>query len=194
MSTIAKKGTTPQLLELQKKVRYAALCKEPPADLEQAKPPVNADEIEDEPRQLNKFVVKVSEGIFYLDEDMEAVVVNSGLCNHPDITSCHWNECTNLMELCIGDKCLQNVQLFELKNMELLEKVEIGSSCFTKTNGRMEVSECDCLRSMKIGKKSCAEWNEFVMRKCSVKEVDIGEGCFTNCQNEIFEGKNDGWD
>lgn len=150
------------------------------------------DEIEhDVPRQLNTFTMKVDEDIFVLNESMEGIVMKSGLCNHPDISSCNWNVCVKLQELRIGDKCMQNIQAFELKNMQQLEIVEIGSSCFTKMKGRMEVSQCEELRRVKIGKKSCAEWNEFVMRQCSVQEVEIGDGCFVDCQNAVFEGEDE---
>ena len=141
------------------------------------------------PRPLNTLVVKEDEDIFDLNEEVEVVEVKSGLCNHPDITSCDWDVCAKLKELRIGDRCLENVMVFVLKDLKKLERVEVGCSCFTKAKGRMEVSGCGLLKSVKIGKDSCGKWSEFVMRNCGVEEVEIGDGCFVDCENTMFEGE-----
>ena len=143
------------------------------------------------PRPLNTLVVKEDEDIFDLNEEVEVVEVKSGLCNHPDITSCDWDVCAKLKELRIGDRCLENVMAFALKGLKKLERVEIGCSCFTKAKGRMEVSGCGLLKSVKIGKDSCGKWSEFVMKDCGVEEVEIGDGCFANCENTVFEGEDE---
>ena len=143
------------------------------------------------PRPLNTLVVKEDEDIFDLNEEVEVVEVKSALCNHPDITSYDWNVCVKLKELHIGDRCLENVMAFVLKDLKKLERVEVGCSCFTKAKGRMEVSGCGLLKSVKIGKDSCGKWSEFVMRDCGVEEVEIGDGCFADCENTVFEGEND---
>ena len=142
------------------------------------------------PRPLNTLVVKEDEDIFDLNEEVEVVEVKSALCNHPDITSYDWNVCVKLKELHIGDRCLENVMAFVLKDLKKLERVEVGCSCFTKAKGRMEVSGCGLLKSVKIGKDSYGKWSEFVMRDCGVEEVEIGDGCFADCENTVFEGGN----
>ena len=146
------------------------------------------------PRPLNTLVVKEDEDIFDLNEEVEVVEVKSGLCNHPDITSCDWDVCAKLKELRIGDRCLENVMVFVLKDLKKLERVEIGCSCFTKAKGRVEVSGCGLLKSVKIGKDSCGKWSEFVMRDCGVEEVEIGDGCFADCENTVFEGDDEEWE
>ena len=143
------------------------------------------------PRPLNTLVVKEDEDIFDLNEEVEVVEVKSGLCNHPDITSCDWDVCAKLKELCIGDGCLENVMAFVLKGLKKLERVEVGCSCFMKAKGRMEVSGCCMLKSVKIGKDSCGKWSEFVMKDCGVEEVEIGDGCFADCENTVFEGEDE---
>ena len=66
--------------------------------------------------------------------------------------------------------------------------MEIGARCFTKTSGCFEVIECGVFRSVVIGKESCVKWSSFVMRNCdSIQEVSIGDGCFVNCENTVFE-------
>ena len=139
----------------------------------------------------NTLVVKEDESIFDLNEEVEVVKVKSGLCNHPDITSCDWDVCAKLKELLIGDRCLENVMAFVLKDLVKLERVEIGCSCFTKAKGRMEVSGCGALKSVKIGKDSCEKWSEFVMRDCGVEEVEIGDGCFADCEKTVLEGEDE---
>ena len=142
----------------------------------------------------NTLVVKEDEDIFDLNEEVEVVDMKSGVCNHPDITSCDWCVYAKLKELRIGDRCLENVMAFVLKDLMKLERVEIGCSCFTKAKGRMEVSGCGLLKSVKIGKDSCGKWSEFVMRDCGVEEVEIGDGCFADCENTVFEGENMEWE
>ena len=159
----------------------------------QPPPSMNIDNVStvNVPRPLNTLVVKEDEDIFDLNEEVEVVEVKSGLCNHPDITSCDWDVCAKLKELRIGDGCLENVMAFVLKDLVKLERVEVGCSCFTKAKGRMEVSGCGLLKSVKIGKDSCGKWSEFVMRNCGVEEVEIGDGCFADCENTVFEGENE---
>ena len=41
---------------------------------------------------------------------------------------------------------------------------------------------CVKLMHLKIGNDSCVGWSEFVMRNCGVEEVEIGDGCFVNCE------------
>ena len=38
------------------------------------------------------------------------------------------------------------------------------------------------LKHLKIGSDSCVEWSEFVLDRCGVEEVEIGDGCFVNCE------------
>ena len=42
--------------------------------------------------------------------------------------------------------------------------------------------ECEKLKHLKIGSDSCVGWSEFVLKKCAVEEVEIGDGCFVNCE------------
>ena len=142
------------------------------------------------PRPLNTLVVREDVGIYDLNEEVEVVDMKSGVCNHSDITSCDCDVCAKLKELCIGDRCLENVMAFVLKGLKKLERVAIGCSCFMKAKGRMEVSGCSLLKSVKIGKDSCGKWSEFVLKDCGVEEVEIGDGCFMDCENTVFEGEN----
>lgn len=142
-------------------------------------------------KPLNTLVIKEDMDIFDLNDEADVIDMKSGLCNHPDITSCNWDVCAKLKELRIGDRCLENVMAFVLKDLVKLERVEIGCSCFTKAKGRMEVSGCGMLKSLKIGNDSCEKWSEFVTRDCGVEEVEIGDGCFADCENTVFEGKDE---
>ena len=162
-----------------------------PRSFAQPPPSMNIDYVStvNVPRPLNTLVMKEDVDIYDLNEEVEVVDMKSGVCNHPDITSCDWDVCAKLKELRIGDRCLENVMAFVLKGLKKLERVEVGCSCFMKAKGRMEVSGCGLLKSVKIGKDSCGKWSEFVMRNCGVEEVEIGDGCFVDCENTVFEGK-----
>ena len=195
-------GYSAQLLALAQKLNQESSSQQsvnpsqhpvnPPHSIVQPYPSVNIKYVSpvNVPRPLNTLVVKEDEDIYDLNKEVEVVDVKSGMCNHPDITSCNWDVCAKLKELRIGDRCLENVMAFVLKDLKKLERVEVGCSCFTKAKGRMEVSGCGLLKSVKIGKDSCEKWSEFVMRDCGVEEVEIGDGCFADCENTVFEGEN----
>ena len=152
---------------------------------------IDPDSTVNVPRPLNTLVVREDVDIYDLNEEVEVVDMKSGVCNHSDITSCDWDVCAKLKELRIGDRCLENVMAFVLKDLVKLERVEIGCSCFTKAKGRMEVSGCGALKSVKIGKDSCGKWSEFVMKDCGVEEVEIGDGCFADCEKTVLEGEDE---
>ena len=126
--------------------------------------------------------------LFVVKPDTDAIYMKSGLCNDPDIVEWKLDVYPGLKELVVGADCLQCVKGFELRGFRCLEKVEIGARCFTKTSGCFEVSEGEKLRRFAIGKESCVNWSSFVMRDCdSIQEVSIGDGCFVNCENTVFE-------
>ena len=71
-----------------------------------------------------------------------------------------------------------------------LEKVEIGVKCFSRSEeGVFEVSECNKLKSVRMGNGCCVHWREFVMKDCGVEEVRIGDGCFVSCEKTVFESE-----
>ena len=203
MERISRLGYSAQLLALAQKLNQELPSQQsvnpsqhpvnPSHSIVQPSPSMNIDNDStvNVPRPLNTVVVREDVGIYDLNEEVEVVEVNSGLCNHPDTTSFDWDVYTKLKELRIGDRCLENVMVFVLKDLKKLERVEIGCSCFTKAKGRVEVSGCGLLKSVKIGKDSCGKWSEFVMRDCGVEEVEIGDGCFADCENTVFEGKDE---
>ena len=80
----------------------------------------------------------------------------------------------------------------EMSGFACLESVAIGSECFTKGMGVLEMSHCDGLKSVRIGKGSFVHWSGFVLRDCGVEEVEIGDGCFVDCEKVVFEGGGEG--
>ena len=139
-------------------------------------------------RLENELIVEEDEGIFYANDTTERIVVKSGVSNHPDICEWELSECRRLVELVVGDDCLQYVKGLSLIGFERLEKVEIGVRCFCKSASCFEVSECEKLRSVKMGDGCCVNWSSFVLKDCdSIQEVSIGDGCFVNCENTVFE-------
>ena len=136
----------------------------------------------------NELIVEEDEGIFYTDSTTDRIVVKSGVSNHPDIREWDLSECVKLVELVVGDNCLQYLNEWKLSGLKCLERVEIGMGCMCKSEGGVfEVSECEKLRSVKMGNGCCVNWSGFVVKDCGVEEVSIGDGCFVNCENTVFE-------
>ena len=138
----------------------------------------------------NELVVEEDEGIFYTDSTTDRIVVKSGVSNHPDIREWDLSECERLVELVVGDNCLQYLNEWKLSGLKSLERVEIGMGCMCKSEGGVfEVSECEKLKSVVVGGGCCVNWSSFVMKNCEVIEVSIGDGCFVNCESVVFEGE-----
>ena len=136
----------------------------------------------------NELVVEEDEGIFYTESTTDRIVVKSGLCNDDDIREWDLSVCEQLVELIVGDNCLQYLCEWKLRGLNCLERVEIGMGCMCKSEGGVfEVSECERLKSVKMGDGCCVNWKSFVMKDCGVEEVSIGDGCFVNCENTVFE-------
>ena len=134
-------------------------------------------------------IVKKDEDLVGLDAGNEVIRVMNGVCNDPDIEEWSLNDCSSrLRELVLGDDCLQYVSELKLVGFASLEKVEMGMRCCCESDGGLfEVSGCKRLRSVKVGDGCCVDWSEFVMKNCGVEEVSIGDGCFMNCENTVFE-------
>ena len=134
-------------------------------------------------------IVKKDEDLVGLDVGNEVIRVMNGVCNDPDIEEWSLNDCSSrLRELVLGDDCLQYVSELKLVGFGSLEKVGMGMRCCCESDGGLfEVSGCKRLRSVKVGDGCCVDWSEFVMKNCGVEEVSIGDGCFMNCENTVFE-------
>ena len=136
-------------------------------------------------------IVKKDEDLVGLDAGNEVIRVMNGVCNDPDIEEWSLNDCSSrLRELVLGNDCLQYVKKLKLVGFASLEKVEMGTGCYSESeSGLFEVSGCERLRSVVIGGGCCVKWSSFVMRNCGVIEVSIGDGCFVNCENTVFESE-----
>ena len=136
-------------------------------------------------------IVKNDEDLVGMDVGNEVIRVMNGVCNDPDIEGWNLNDCSSrLRELVLGNDCLQYVKKLKLVGFASLEKVEMGSGCYSESeSGLFEVSGCERLRSVVIGGGCCVDWSSFVMRNCGVEEVSIGDGCFMNCENTVFESE-----
>ena len=134
-------------------------------------------------------IVKNDEDLVGMDVGNEVIRVMNGVCNDPDIEGWNLTDCSSrLRELVLGNDCLQYVKKLKLVGFASLEKVELGSGCYSESeSGLFEVSGCERLRSVVIGGGCCVDWSSFVMRNCGVEEVSIGDGCFMNCENTVFE-------
>ena len=139
----------------------------------------------------NELIVKEDEIIFYVNSRTERIVVKSGLCNDDDIREWDLSKCGRLVELVVGDNCLQYLRGLKLSGLKCLEKVVIGMGCMCKSEGGVfEVSGCERLRSVVIGGGCCVKWSSFTLRNCdAIQEVVIGDGCFMSCESIVFESE-----
>ena len=138
----------------------------------------------------NELVVKEDEDIYDADSTTERIVVKNGVSNHPDIYEWDLSECERLVELVVGNDCLQYLNEWKLSGMKCLEKVEFGGGCMCKSEGgAFEVSECEELKSVVVGGGCCVNWSSFTLKNCEVVEVSIGDGCFVNCESVVFESE-----
>ena len=135
-------------------------------------------------------VVKEDEDIYDADSTTERIVVKNGVSNHPDIYEWDLSECERLVELVVGNDCLQYLNEWKMSGLKCLEKMEFGSGCMCKSEGGVfEVSECEKLKSVVVGGGCCVNWSSFTLKNCEVIEVSIGDGCFVNCESVMFESK-----
>ena len=191
---IRNKGNSSLLLQLAEKVGNAVDSKNPEGFRLDA-PSVNMIGMSVVNRPMVKpkrvaLVIKTNEDFFEVDSDITAIEMKSGLCNDSQIQRWNVKVFSKLTELVVGDNCLQFVKELKLVAFGLLESVSFGSKCFTKTlNGCFEVSGCGALKSVKMGEGCCVKWSSFVMKNCGVEEVSIGDGCFVNCENTVFESE-----
>ena len=134
-------------------------------------------------------VVKRDDDLGGMDAAIEVIRVVNGVCNDPDVEEWSLDDCSSrLRELVLGDDCLQYVGELKLVGFASLEKVEMGMRCFCESDGGcFEVSGCKRLKSVKVSDGSCVDWSGFVLKDCGMEEVSIGDGCFVNCENTVFE-------
>ena len=134
--------------------------------------------------------LKDAEDMVVVDDETEALHVCDNTGNDSDITEWSVSVSVGLKELIVGNNCLQHVRELKLSGFEELEKVEVGTKCFSGgKNGCFEVSGCEKLKSVKIGNESCEDWTAFTLKHCGVEEVSIGDGCFVSCENTVFESE-----
>ncbi|KAK8829645.1 Serine/threonine-protein kinase [Blastocystis sp. ATCC 50177/Nand II] len=147
----------------------------------------NMDAIEEEPTNENVFVMEETGDFFLTYETSEGIVVKDGVGNDEVVASWDMGLYKSLRELIIGDGCFAYMAGLKLEGMDTLEKVEIGGECFSLGEGKLEVVNCVKMKCLKIGSDSCVGWSEFVLRDCAVEEVEIGDGCFVNCEKIVLE-------
>ena len=127
---------------------------------------------------------------FKVNSRVTAIEMKPGLCNDSQIQEWNLSAYSKLVELVVGNDCLQFVKGLKLVGFASLERVAIGMRCMCESDGCFEVSDCEKLKSVVMGDGCCVKWSSFVMRNCdSIQEVSIGDGCFVSCENTVFESE-----
>ena len=136
--------------------------------------------------------IKTVKDFFKVNSRVTAIEMKPGLCNDSQIQEWNLNAYSKLVELVVGDNCLQFVKGLKLVGFVSLERVAIGMRCMCESDGCFEVSDCEKLKSVVMGGGCCVKWSSFVMKNCGVIEVSIGDGCFVSCEKTVFESASSG--
>ena len=185
---IRNTGNSLLLLQLAERVGNAAEMRNPqPVN----QPSLNATETS-AITDVDGTVLEIStvKDFFKVNSRVTAIEMKPGLCNDSQIQEWNLSAYSKLVELVVGDDCIQFVKGLKLVGFVRLERVAIGMRCMCESDGCFEVSDCEKLRSVVIGGGCCVKWSSFVMRNCdSIEIVSIGDGCFVNCENTMFESE-----
>ena len=187
MECTQNKGNSSLLLQLAERVGNAAEMRNPqPVN----QPSLNATETS-AITDVDGAVLEIStvKDFFKVNSRVTAIEMKPGLCNDSQIQEWNLSAYSKLVELVVGDDCLQYVKELVLSGFARLESVAIGMRCFSSSfDGEMEVSGCGALKRVVVGDGCCERWSSFVVRNCdSLQEVSIGDGCFVRCENAVFE-------
>ena len=188
MEQIRNTGNSLMLLQLAERVENAAEMRNPQLVNQ---PSLNATEtsaITDVDGTVLE--IKTVKDFFKVNSRVTAIEMKPGLCNDSQIQEWNLSAYSKLVELVVGDDCIQFVKGLKLVGFVSLERVAIGMKCMCESDGCFEVSDCEKLRSVVIGGGCCVKWSSFVMKNCdSIEIVSIGDGCFVNCENTMFESE-----
>ena len=195
MERIQNKGNSSLLLQLAERVGNAVEMRNPQPFRSQpvTQPSLNVMEMS-AITDVHGTVLEIStvKDFFKVNSRVTAIEMKPGLCNDSQIQEWNLSAYSKLVELVVGDDCIQFVKGLKLVGFVSLERVAIGMKCMCESEGCFEVSDCEKLKSVVMGGGCCVKWNSFVMRNCGVIEVSIGDGCFVNCENTVFESESSG--
>ena len=195
MERIQNKGNSSLLLQLAERVENAAEVRNPQSFRSQQvnQPSLNVVEMNMMTDVHGTVLeIKTMRDFFKMSGRVTVIKMASGLCNDSAIQEWNLSVFSKLVELVVGDNCLQFVKGLKLVGFVSLERVAIGMRCMCESDGCFEVSDCGALRSVVIGGGCCVKWSSFVMKNCGVEEVSIGDGCFVNCEKTVFESESSG--
>ena len=190
MERIQNKGNSSLLLQLAERVENAAEVRNPQSFRSQQvnQPSLNVVEMNMMTDVHGTVLeIKTMRDFFKMSGRVTVIKMASGLCNDSAIQEWNLSVFSKLVELVVDDNCLQFVKGLKLVGFVSLERVAIGMKCMCESEGCFEMSDCEKLKSVVMGGGCCVKWNSFVMRNCGVIEVSIGDGCFVNCENTVFE-------
>ena len=190
MEQIRNTGNSLLLLQLAERVENAAETRNPQLVNQ---PSLNATETS-AITDVDGAVLEIStvKDFFKVNSRVTAIEMKPGLCNDSQIQEWNLSAYSKLVELVVGDDCIQFVKGLKLVGFVSLERVAIGMRCMCESDGCFEVSDCEKLKSVVIGGGCCVKWSSFVMKNCGVIEVSIGDGCFVSCEKTVFESASSG--
>ena len=185
MEQIRNTGNSLMLLQLAERVENAAEMRNPQLVNQPSLNMTGMSTVTD----VDGTVLEIStvKDFFKVNSRVTAIEMKPGLCNDSQIQEWNLSAYSKLVELVVGNDCLQFVKGLKLVGFASLERVAIGMRCMCESDGCFEVSDCEKLKSVVMGGGCCVKWSSFVMKNCGVEEVSIGDGCFVNCENTVFE-------
>ena len=108
--------------------------------------------------------ISKNEELIVIDNKVNDLVISSNSCN--EFNKLHLNQFNWLRSIVIGDDCLGSVKSFELKGLNRLKTLKIGSNSFTQkknSNGdnkskSFHILNCESLESIEIGQYSFSDF------------------------------------
>ena len=133
-----------------------------------------------------------------LMENSNTIIVPNGYFNDDSITSFNITNNRSLKRIMIGDRCFENVRVFELDGLSELESVVIGHQSFRisdeeRNDGSYRIVNCPKLKSIQIGYHSFEDYHSFELNNLpSLQSIVIGEWCFYYTPSFSLTGLIDG--
>ena len=117
-----------------------------------------------------------------IGNSVEAITVSQHGCNEGDMRVLDLSRFANLKTFVVNELSFLNVEEVKLIGLKKLERVEIGSVCFTRNlynsnpNRRFYLKNCERLKELKIGSNSFVDYTVCeIENNESLEVIEIGE-------------------
>lgn len=124
-----------------------------------------------------------------MDSDTSKLIVHADSCNETPTLSVP----SSLVDLEVKDNALVRCACLQLKDLNQLRSVVIGTNCFSSPEAAslsksFSLSSCVAIQTLVIGDNSFGDFRTFVLSGLKLlKEVFLGDNAFCGCESVIVE-------